>query len=71
MHEGAILEMKGTCIMGAMKKDRKKLFTNEKETKRAIKAAVNQAKNVEDEMERYRNADRFEEAVRMEKNEVE
>ena len=71
MHEGAILEMKGTCIMGAMKKDRKKLFTNEKETKRAIKAAIDQAKNVEDEMESYRNADRFEEAVRMEKNEVE
>ena len=68
MHEGTVLEMKGTCIMGAMKKDRKKLFTNEKETKRAIKAAVNQAKNVEDEMERYRNADRLEEAVHIGKN---
>ena len=52
-------------------KKKKLTLTNEKETKRAIKAAVNQAKNVEDEMERYRNADRFEEAVRMEKNEVE
>ena len=60
--------MKGICIMGAMKKDRKKLFTNEKETKRAIKAAVNQAKNVEDEMEKYRNADRLEEAVHIGKN---
>ena len=51
MYEGAILEMK------------KKTLTNEKETKRAIKAAVDQAKKVEDEMERYRDADRLEEAI--------
>ena len=47
---------------------KKKIFTNEKETRRAIKAAVDQAKKVEDEMERYRNADRLEEAVRIGKN---
>ena len=51
--------------MGAIKKDRKKtLFTNEKETKRAVKAAVNKAKEV-DEMEKYRDADRWEEAIRI------
>ena len=60
--------MKGTCMIGAMKKDRKKTLTNEKETKRAIKAAVDKAKEVDDEMEKYRNADRLEEAVRMGKN---
>ena len=60
--------MKGTCMIGAMKKDRKKTpLTNEKETKRAIKAAVDKAKEV-DEMEKYRDADRFEEAVRIGKN---
>jgi len=56
MHEGAVLEMK-----------KKTPLTNEKETKRAIKAAVDKAKEV-DEMERYRNADRLEEAVRIGKN---
>jgi hypothetical protein len=56
MYEGAILEMK------------KKTLTNEKETKRAIKAAIDQAKKVEDEMERYREADRLEEAVHIGKN---
>jgi len=65
MHEGAVLEMKGTCIMGAMKKDRKKLFTNEKETRRAIKAAVDKAKEVDQEMEKYRDADRWQEALRI------
>ena len=54
MHEGAVLEMK-----------KKTILTNEKETRRAIKAAVNQAKKVDDEMERYRDADRLEEAVRI------
>jgi hypothetical protein len=49
---------------GKMKK-KKKLLDNQKETDRAIKAAVNQAKKVEDEMERYREADRLEEALRM------
>ena len=73
MHEGAVLEMKGVCIMGAIKKDRKKTpLTNEKETRRAIKAAVDQAKKVDDEMENYRDADRGQEAVRIGKyNEVE
>ena len=60
--------MKGTCIMGAMKKDRKRILTNHKETKRAIKAAVDQAKKVDDEMNKYRDADRWEEAVRIGKN---
>ena len=61
--------MKGTCMIGAMKKDRKKTpLTNDKETRRAIKAAVDQAKEVDDEMEKYRNADRWQEAVRIRKN---
>ena len=60
--------MKGTCMIGAMKKDRKKILTNDKETRRAIKAAVNQAKEVDQEMEKYRNADRWQEAVRIGKN---
>jgi len=47
---------------------KKKTLTNEKETKRAIKAAIDQAKKVEDEMERYREADRLEEAVHIGKN---
>ena len=69
MHEGAVLEMKGVCIMGAIKKDRKKTpLTNEKETRRAIKATVDQAKKVDDEMENYRDADRWQEAVRIGKN---
>ena len=56
-------------MIGAMKKDRKKTpLTNEKETKRAIKAAVDKAKEVDQEMEKYRNADRLEEAVRIGKN---
>ena len=50
--------------MGAMRKDRKKTtLKNKKETKRAIKAAVDQANKVEDEMEKYREADRWKEAV--------
>ncbi len=61
--------MKGVCIMGAIKKDRKKTpLTNEKETRRAIKAAVDKAKEVDQEMEKYRNADRWQEAVRIGKN---
>ena len=50
-------------MIGAMKKDRKKTLTNEKETKRAIKAAVDKAKEVDQEMEKYRDADRLEEAI--------
>ena len=46
-------------------KKKKVTLTNDKETRRAIKAAVNQAKKVDDEMERYRDADRLEEAVRI------
>jgi len=42
-------------------------LTNEKETRRAIKAAVNQAKEM-DELEKYRDADRWEEAIRIGKN---
>jgi hypothetical protein len=52
MHEGTVLAMK----------KKKVILTNEKETRRAIRAAVNQAKEV-DEMERYRDADRLEEAI--------
>jgi len=48
-----------------MMKKKKLILDNQKETDRAIKAAVNQAKKVEDEMERYRDADRMEEAVRI------
>ena len=55
-------------MIGAMKKDRKKTLTNEKETRRAIKAAVDKAKEVDQEMEKYRNADRWQEAVRIGKN---
>ena len=56
-----------------------KLFTNEKETKRAIQAAVDQANKMKKksihelckefpnqsyrELEKYRDADRFEEAI--------
>ena len=50
---------------GNMMKKKKLILDNQKETDRAIKAAVNQAKKVEDEMERYRDADRMEEAVRI------
>ena len=45
-------------------KKKKIILTNERETKRAIKAAVNKAKEV-DEMEKYRDADRWEEATRL------
>ena len=48
-----------------MMKKKKLILDNQKETDRAIKAAVNQAKKVEDEMERYRDTDRMEEAVRI------
>jgi len=58
--------MKGTCIMGAMRRDRKKTpLKNAKATRRAIKAAVNQAKKVDDELDKYRDADRREEAISM------
>jgi len=56
--------MTGICIMGAMRKDRKKTtLKNEKETRRAIKAAVDKAKDVDQEMEKYRDADRRQEAL--------
>ena len=54
MHEGAVLAMK-----------KKTPLTNEKETKRAIKAAVDKAKEVDQEMEKYRDADRLEEAIKV------
>ena len=50
-----------------MMKKKKLILDNQKETDRAIKAAVDQARKVEDEMERYREADRLEEALRMER----
>ena len=43
-------------------KKKKLILDNQKETDRAIKAAVNQAKKVDQEMEKYRDADRWEEA---------
>ena len=43
----------------------KTTLDNPKETRRAIRAAVNQAKRVDDELERYREADRWEEAQRL------
>ena len=46
-------------------KKKKVTLTNEKETRRAIKAAVDQANKMDDEMEKYRNADRWEEAIRI------
>ena len=46
-------------------KKRKTTLDNPKETRRAIRAAVNQAKKVDDELERYREADRWEEAQRL------
>jgi len=46
-------------------KKKKITLTNEKETRRAIKAAVNQAKKVDDELDKYRDADRWEEAISM------
>ena len=49
-------------------KKKKAILTNKKETRRAIRAAVNQAKKVDDEMEKYRNADRWQEAVRIGRN---
>jgi len=49
-------------------KKKKVILDNQKETRRAIKAAVDQANKMDDEMERYRNADRWEEAVRIGKN---
>ena len=44
-------------------KKRKTTLDNPKETRRAIQAAVNQAKKVDDELEKYRDADRLEEAI--------
>ena len=46
-------------------KKRKTTLDNPKETRRAIQAAVNQAKKVDQEMEKYRDADRWEEAIRI------
>jgi len=46
-------------------KKRKIALDNKKETRRAIRAAVNQAKKVDDELEKYRDADRWQEAVRI------
>ena len=49
-------------------KKKKLTLTNEKETKRAIKAAVDKAQEADDQLDKYRDADRLEEAIRMGKN---
>ena len=49
-------------------KKKKVILDNQKETRRAIKAAVDQANKMDDEMENYRDADRWQEAVRIGKN---
>ena len=46
-------------------KKRNTTLNNPKETRRAIKAAVDQAKKVDDELEKYRDADRWQEATRL------
>ena len=46
-------------------KKRKTTLDNPKETRRAIRAAVNQVKKVDDELEKYRDADRWEEVIRI------
>ena len=46
-------------------KKRKTTLDNPKETRRTIRAAINQAKKVDDELEKYRDADRWEEATRL------
>ena len=46
-------------------KKRKTTLDNPKETRRAIRAAVHQAKKVDNELEKYRDADRWEEATRL------
>ena len=46
-------------------KKKKAILTNKKETRRAIRAAVNQANKTNQEMEKYRDADRLEEAIRI------
>ena len=46
-------------------KKKKLILNNQKETNRAIKAAVDQARKVDQEMERYRDADRWQEATRL------
>ena len=50
-------------------KKRNVTLDNPKETRRAIQAAVNQAKKVDQEMEKYRDADRWEEVIRIGKTE--
>ena len=46
-------------------KKRKTTLDNPKETRRAIRAAVNQANKVAEDLEKYRDADRWEEATRL------
>ena len=46
-------------------KKKKLILDNQKETDRAIKAAVDQAQKVNLEMEKYRDADRWQEAIRI------
>ena len=46
-------------------KKRKTTLDNPKETRRAIKAAVDQANKVDEDLEKYRDADRWQEATRL------
>ena len=46
-------------------KKRNTTLNNPKETRRAIKAAVDQANKVDEDLEKYRDADRWEEATRL------
>ena len=46
-------------------KKRNTTLDNPKETRRAIKAAINQANKVDEDLEKYRDADRWEEATRL------
>ena len=50
---------------GKTMKKRKTTLDNPKETRRAIRAAVNQANKVDEDLEKYRDADRWEEATRL------
>jgi len=59
MHEGAVLEMKKKKTTSEKLQDELEPITTKKETRRAIRAAVNQANKTNQEMEKYRDADRL------------
>ena len=50
---------------GKTMKKRNTTLDNPKETRRAIRAAVHQANKVDEDLEKYRDADRWEEATRL------